>query len=100
MVQVMASVAPATAPRFLADAMLGRLARWLRVLGLDTAYDPAVPDSLLVSWARAEERILLTRDRALLAELGPLPALLVGPDAPLLQLREVVAAVGLAGLSA
>lgn len=92
----MGSAAPASAPRFLADAMLGRLARWLRVLGLDTAYDPTMQDPLLVSWARAEERILLTRDRSLVAELRPLRALLVEPDAPLLQLRQVVAQVGVA----
>jgi hypothetical protein len=63
---------------------------------LDTAYDPAVHDSGLVSWARAEERILLTRDRTLVAELRPVRGLLVAADTPLLQLREVVAGVGLA----
>ena len=30
--------------RFIADAMLARLARWLRVLGFDTFFDPAVHD--------------------------------------------------------
>ena len=30
---------PSTPSRFLADVMLGKLARWLRMLGYDTAYD-------------------------------------------------------------
>lgn len=75
--------------------MLGRLARWLRVLGLDTAYDPAVPDINLVKWAHAEGRILLTRDRPLVAELQPRRALLIASDAPLEQLRQVVTATSL-----
>lgn len=83
-------------PRFLADAMLGRLARWLRVLGLDAAYDPSVRDPGLVSWARTEERILLTRDRPLLAEFRPQRALLIEADTPLAQLRQVVAELHLA----
>jgi uncharacterized protein len=74
--------------------MLGRLARWLRVLGMDTAYDPGVPDPMLVRWAQAEQRILLTRDRNLVAALRPQRSLLVEADAPLLQLRQVVAQVG------
>ncbi len=86
----------ASTPRFLVDAMLGRLARWLRVLGMDTAYNPDVPDPMLVRWAQAEQRILLTRDRNLLAELRPQRSLLVEADAPLLQLRQVVAQVGVA----
>ncbi len=41
-------------PHFVADAMLGRLARWLRVVGLDTLYLPATtPDAALV--ARADD---------------------------------------------
>jgi uncharacterized protein len=48
--------------RFVADAMLGRLARWLRILGYDTLYDVSWPDVYLVRLARAEDRMLLTRD--------------------------------------
>ncbi|HSL85180.1 MAG TPA: Mut7-C RNAse domain-containing protein [Thermoanaerobaculia bacterium] len=53
-------------PRLIADAMLGGLARWLRVLGLDTAYDPDLDDPELVDRALAEERTILTRDRRLI----------------------------------
>jgi hypothetical protein len=83
-------------PRFAADAMLGRLARWLRALGFDTSYEAALADPALVRLAAAEARILLTRDRHLLRELRPAPALELRHDAPLAQLREVVAALGLA----
>jgi uncharacterized protein with PIN domain len=82
-------------PRFLTDAMLGRLARWLRVLGYDTAYDPTATDPALVSRAAAEGRVLLTRDRRLLRELRPGRALEVRSDAPLEQLRQVIAALTL-----
>ncbi len=73
--------------RFLANAMLGRLARWLRTLGFDTFYDPAVHDPQLVVLAAAEGRVLLTRDRHLVEHLRPERALLVTHDAPLDQLR-------------
>lgn len=75
-------------PRFLADAMLGRLARWLRVLGFDVAPDEGRPDKELVRRAAEEERILLTRDRRLVEELRPESVLLVIADDPLEQLRE------------
>lgn len=88
------SVRPAP-PRFLADAMLGRLARWLRTLGYDTAYDPSVDDPDLVAQADAEGRVLLTRDRHLVKHLRPARSVLVRSDAPLAQLREVVGACGL-----
>lgn len=48
--------------RFLADNMLGRLATWLRLLGYDTRYVPHAADPELARIARAEDRILLTRD--------------------------------------
>jgi uncharacterized protein with PIN domain len=82
--------------RFLADAMLGRLARWLRVLGYDTFYDEAVHDAQLVRIAADEDRILLTRDRHLLRELRPARAHEVRQDDPLQQLHGLVTALGLA----
>lgn len=83
-------------PRFAADAMLGRLARWLRVLDYDTSYDMALPDPLLVRQADAQGRILLTRDRHLLKELRPARSHEVRQDDPLQQLQELVGALALA----
>jgi uncharacterized protein len=82
-------------PRFAADAMLGRLARWLRVVGFDTTYDALLSDHDLVRLADDEGRILLTRDRHLLRDLRPELAHEVRQDEPLEQLRELVAALDL-----
>ncbi len=56
-------------PRFLCDAMLGSLARWLRLAGFDCEYSGA-DDRTLARRAEAEGRWLLTRDRGL-ASVGP-----------------------------
>jgi len=56
--------------RFLCDAMLGKLARYLRMCGHDTAYalDRGVEaDDAIREVARREDRCLLTRDAALAA---------------------------------
>lgn len=58
-------------PRFLCDAMLGSLARWLRFFGFDSIFlEPGPEDRVLAEQARAEGRWLLTRDREL-ASAGP-----------------------------
>lgn len=76
---------------FLADAMLGRLARWLRVIGTDTLQLPLeTPDSVLVDRAREEDRVLLTRDRHLIRELRPERVCGVQSEIPLEQLAAVV----------
>lgn len=51
--------------RFIADCMLGKLAKWLRMLGYDTSYIPDADDDELVRIAVREDRMLLTRDRRL-----------------------------------
>ncbi len=56
--------------KFLADTMLGRLVTWLRLLGYDTLYLPQADDPELARRARAEDRILLTRDVELTRRRG------------------------------
>jgi uncharacterized protein len=82
-------------PRFALDAMLGRLARWLRVLGLDATWTADVADAALVRHALAEGRWLLTRDRALPEEWRVPRIHLVESEQPLEQLREVFDAFAL-----
>lgn len=48
--------------RFAVDRMLGKLARWLRVLGYDTFYDSDLPFEELVERSRGEGRVLITRN--------------------------------------
>jgi len=52
--------------RFIADAHLGKLAKYLRMLGFDTLYEPDIEDSRVISIASKEKRIILTRDKSLL----------------------------------
>jgi uncharacterized protein with PIN domain len=47
---------------FLADGMLGKLARWLRMLGYDVIYSVVFNDCELLELAQKEERVLLTKD--------------------------------------
>ena len=48
--------------KFIADGMLGKLTRWLRMLGQDVEYSKSLYDEQLIQTAKAENRILLTRD--------------------------------------
>jgi uncharacterized protein with PIN domain len=52
-------------PRFMVDAMLGGLARWLRILGFDAAFDAEISDEELVRRGLEEGRHILSRDRGL-----------------------------------
>jgi len=85
--------------KFLADSNVGRLARWLRALGYDAAYESHVEDGALVRKALAEGRILLTRDldltqRRVIAS-GQLKAVLLKDDRVREQLRQVASELGL-----
>jgi uncharacterized protein len=51
---------------FVADCMLGRLAKWLKILGFDVLYFSKAEDKDLVEISRREGRLLLTRDTGLI----------------------------------
>lgn len=83
-------------PSFLADRMLGKLARWLRIMGYDTEYANEMDDDGTIAGIAADQgRILLTRDRNLHSRKGVksiyISAVEIGE-----QLRTVVSECGLA----
>jgi uncharacterized protein len=58
---------------FVADCMLGRLAKWLKILGFDVLYLSKAEDRDLVGIARREGRVLLTRDTGLIERTAKRP---------------------------
>ena len=62
---------------FIADCMLGKLARWLRAIGFDVQYSSKAGDDELLNIARREGRTLLTRDTRLLERAKAVPSLLI-----------------------
>lgn len=83
------------AERFFADAMLGKLARWLRICGLDTCYENDIDDNDLKRRAQEQNRIILTRDRSLMAGLPPEHGIFIHDDNIAFQLREFFSVTGL-----
>jgi uncharacterized protein with PIN domain len=75
--------------KFIADSMLGRLAKWLRILGHDTLYYSDIADSVLLRIAREQGRTLLTRDTRLIKVKGLKDFIFIHHDNPEDQLREL-----------
>ncbi|PSG96055.1 hypothetical protein BRD56_12825 [Thermoplasmatales archaeon SW_10_69_26] len=78
-----------SAPRFLCDEMLGKLARELRTLGYDATYAHGSDDEAILARAEREDRRLLTRDRGLADRAGSQATLLASRD-PGEQLASVI----------
>lgn len=75
--------------------MLGKLARWLRILGFDAAFENAIEDAELVERALSEDRILLTRDTHLVRRRRMPRHLLIESQDPAAQVRQTLAAFDL-----
>jgi hypothetical protein len=56
--------------KFIADNMLGKLAKWLRFMGYDTLYPKTLNDNELAQLSKQQIRILLTRDKELAKKKG------------------------------
>ncbi|MEL7833559.1 Mut7-C RNAse domain-containing protein [Fodinibius sp. N2] len=76
--------------RFLADTNLGKLARYLRMAGFDTAYSKGQSDREIIGQMLEEKRALLSRDRKLLMHKIINHGYLPRSDDPVQQLQEVV----------
>lgn len=77
--------------RFLLDVHLGTLARRLRLLGVDTAYESTdIGDPALAARSAAEQRVMLSRDRGLLRRRELWAGAFVYSTRPEEQLRDVL----------
>ncbi len=85
--------------KFIVDVNVGKLARWLRMMGYDTRFFSGGDDAQLVATALAEGRVVLTRDTQIMIRRvvtsGQLRAILIGSDRPEQQMQQVVETLGL-----
>ena len=81
--------APKNGFKFAADKTLGRLVRWLRVIGQDVIHGPHLSGRGLVRFARQGNRTILTRDRQV-RRLYPTRTIVIGSDHFREQLKQVV----------
>jgi uncharacterized protein len=77
--------------KFAADRMLGKLTKWLRIMGRDVIYGQHLSGYGLIHAARQENRLILTRDRKLRRQQPP-DFLFIESDHYREQLRQVIRA--------
>ena len=80
--------------KFIVDNNVGKLAKWLRMMGYDTVFFDGSNDSHMVAKALAEGRVILTRDteimRRRLVTSGRLKAILINSNEPEPQMQQVI----------
>ena len=82
-------------PNFIVDAMLGNLAKKLRILGYDSKYFSSIEDDKLIVIAKNEKRIILTKDAQLTnnAEKQNVDAVLIRGNDELEQIAQINAKI-------
>ena len=76
--------------KFICDDMLGRLAKWLRMLGFDTLYFNTIADAELLRLSLQEERILITRDTHLPGRYMLSTYIVIKHENYMQQLKQVI----------
>lgn len=77
--------------KFIVDCMLGKLAKWLKILGFDSLFFSKIADEELLSIARKEDRVLLTRDTGLIQRASDVETLFLDSEDWPDQVRQVLA---------
>ena len=76
--------------KFIADVMLGRLAKWMRLLGFDVLYDRAISDNEIIRISLEQARVILTRDTGLVARPLASNHVFINNDNVRQQLQQVL----------
>jgi len=81
---------PLRDPKFITDAHLGKLTKYLRLCGFDTAFGNSLMDSEIIEIAGNEKRTILTRDKDLLKSRRVTRGYWVREQFPREQIREII----------
>lgn len=81
---------PLREPKYILDVHLGKLAKYLRMLGFDTLYENNYDDSDIIKIAKAQKRTILTRDVSLLKNKAVTHGYWIRSQYPVEQLTEVI----------
>jgi uncharacterized protein with PIN domain len=76
--------------KFAVDCMLGKLAKWLKILGFDTLFFSRIEDDKLLRVAEQDERVLLTRDTGLYQRASHIQALFIESEDWRKQMDQVL----------
>ncbi|MHB8085942.1 MAG: Mut7-C RNAse domain-containing protein [Dehalococcoidia bacterium] len=86
-------------PKFITDVNVGKLGKWLRLMGYDTLFFDEHDDGLMVKAAIAQGRIVLTKDSEFMKRraitTGKVKAVLISSDSPEQQLSTIISTLKL-----
>ncbi len=81
-------------PKFIVDINVGKLARWLRMMGYDTLLFDGDDDSRMIVIALRQERVLITKDSQIMKRgvvtSGRLNTVLITSDDPEVQMHQLI----------
>jgi len=85
--------------KFIVDNNVGKLAKWLRMMGYDTLFFNGSDDAQMVAIALDENRVILTRDTQIMVRgiitSGRLKAILIESDKPEEQIQQAIGSLNL-----
>ena len=85
--------------KFIVDINVGKLSKWLRMMGYDSLLFDDSDDSRLIVLAIREGRVIITKDTQIMKRgvitSGRLKAILITSDRPELQMQQVIASINL-----
>jgi len=85
--------------KFIVDNNVGKLAKWLRIMGYNASLFTGEDDGKMVKLALAQNRVILTKDRQIMSRRlvtsGRLKAILIEDDDSKAQLQQIVEALNL-----
>lgn len=76
--------------KFIVDCMLGKLAKWLKILGFDTLYFNKIEDDDFLAHAQKKKRVILTRDTGMIDRSGDIENLFIDSEDWKDQVKQVL----------